>query len=361
MAIEISIQPVGQHIADEPFSALVHKNEVSLGSSELADVMLFGSKIAPIHAQVALDADGLLVVDMGSEHGTHLGSAQLEPFSRTNIDSSMPVVIGNYSVTAKWIESSNPLAQEESEDPTPSIEDTGYLVFDAVSLCDIRGTVTQAGVGIAGIRIDGGELGVAITDTAGEFVFHDIPEGSKYSLKASAEGVFFKPAVAEGRVVHSKVIEFEAIRLGALLGVVTHHGKALTGVRVDGGELGVCVTSMHGEFFFVQKPGKEQYRIRFSKPGYRFDPSYVEGAFDGRCLQLSVHAQKVRKIRGRVLHKGAPMAGVEINAGPLGSTITDSEGFYCFNDVPDGMKYRLVANKANFNFTPRISRVSVRD
>lgn len=41
------------------------------------------------------------------------------------------------------------------------------------------------------------------------------------------------------------------------------------------------------------------------------------------------------------MHRGKPLAGIKIDGGTLGETVTNSKGEYQFTDVPEGTKYSI--------------------
>jgi len=53
-------------------------------------------------------------------------------------------------------------------------------------------------------------------------------------------------------------------------------------------------------------------------------------------------------VRGSVIRNGKPLEGVEIDAGPLGTAVTDKDGIYVFKDVPEGTEINLSAKKDGF-------------
>ena len=68
---------------------------------------------------------------------------------------------------------------------------------------------------------------------------------------------------------------------------------------------------------------------------------------------LDFIANKLLTISGKVMHKGKPLQGVEIDAGELGTVLTDVHGFYMFDNAKDGIEYTIKAKKGKFSFGTR--------
>ncbi len=129
-----------------------------------------------------------------------------------------------------------------------------------------------------------------------------------------------------------------------------HKIQAMPGVTVSAGSIGSTTTSADGSFKFNDIEEDSKYEIAASKAKFTFDKPSVGGILNSNVDNLVFNANQLLSISGRVMHKGQPMEGVEIDAGPLGKTITDAEGYYCFTDVPDGTEYSLTAKKGKFVF-----------
>lgn len=75
---------------------------------------------------------------------------------------------------------------------------SGTLIDEDVScetearrLFAISGKITHKGQPLAGVTVDGGKLGVIVTDETGAYRFENVPEGEEYTLKASKDGFTF--------------------------------------------------------------------------------------------------------------------------------------------------------------------------
>jgi hypothetical protein len=69
-------------------------------------------------------------------------------------------------------------------------------------VADIPGAVKDDATGfpLQGVTIDGGTLGVTITNAKGEFIFKNIPVNTGFAIIARADGYTFFPCPAIGTV-----------------------------------------------------------------------------------------------------------------------------------------------------------------
>lgn len=199
-------------------------------------------------------------------------------------------------------------------------------------------------------KVDGAGLGKVSTDKDGSFIFKDIPEGSDYKITLSKPGYRFDPPVTQGSLEDDLSLEINAIELTAVGGKIIHNDNPLEGVQVDGGKLGKTESGKDGTFRFREVDCGVKYSLSFSKPQFEFEPSSIEGVAGEEDQDIEVKAIKLVEVKGRVVHKGTPLEGVEIDAGPLGKTKTDKDGRYKFENVREDIEFSITARKAKYNF-----------
>jgi pSer/pThr/pTyr-binding forkhead associated (FHA) protein len=66
------------------------------------------------------------------------------------------------------------------------------LSVTATQLFSISGVITHQGVPLAGVEVNGGELGTVYTKEDGSYIFENVPEGKEYQLSLRKEGYLFK-------------------------------------------------------------------------------------------------------------------------------------------------------------------------
>ena len=159
-------------------------------------------------------------------------------------------------------------------------------------------------------------------------------------------------AVISGEAVEDEVheVHFDAIQLFCLRGRVTHEGRGLSGVEVDGGPLGVRRTGTDGRFSFEDVEENTEYRLCLRKRDYVFPHEFLSGSVT-QDLELEITAQRLFSLSGRVMVNGVGVSEVTVEGGPLGTCFTDEEGYFCFTGVVEGSPYRLKAVKEGFKFS----------
>lgn len=222
------------------------------------------------------------------------------------------------------------------------------LDFDAVALFDVSGTITHRGEALEGVTIEAGSLGNTRTDSRGQFRFENIEEGTSYQITASKEGYAFSTESSSGTVGADISVPFVATRLFAIRGLVTHKGKPLAGASIDGGDLGFRTTGGDGSFSYEGVEEFTKFRVSVSKESFIFSADVDSGEVNGADTSLHFTARQLFTISGQVTNRGVPLAGVEVDGGPLGKTTTGADGYYRFENVPEGEEYKVTASKERF-------------
>jgi pSer/pThr/pTyr-binding forkhead associated (FHA) protein len=149
---------------------------------------------------------------------------------------------------------------------------SGELNLTAVQLFRLSGKVTHNGRPLEGVRIEAGALGSAETDPDGMFRFLNVKEGTEYNLSASKGDFRISGLDSKGVVARDTDVAFSAIQLFTIRGKVTHNGKALVGVEVDGGPLGRTITGPDGAYVFKDVPEGTDFTLRVAKDGFLLQP-----------------------------------------------------------------------------------------
>ncbi len=200
----------------------------------------------------------------------------------------------------------------------------------------IGGTVTVAGLGVAGILVTLGPAQETYTDAAGSYAFANVPPGD-YTVTPLYAGHLFEPATRVVTVPPAATgIDFDGAPAVAVDGHVREpDGAPIAGVDVLVNGEWAATTDPDGSFALRTLPGLLTFAP--AKTGYVFRPPQTTVPLDaGESFTLDFQGCS-RVIRGRVLAEGgAPVASVQVSAGVAGSTETDTQGEYEFYDVPAG-------------------------
>jgi hypothetical protein len=231
--------------------------------------------------------------------------------------------------------------------------DISDLDFEAAELFSVSGVVKHKGKGLSGVTISAGEVGETTTGVDGKFSFEYIVEETPYEFEAAKNGFVFNFSKRSGTLSSDLEVTVEATKLMSISGRVRHHGEPMSGVNINAGPIGSTTTDSDGTFSFSDIAEDTKYEITASKTKFVFETPTISGVLDREIDDLAFNAIQLLSISGRVMHKGNPMEGVEIDGGPLGKTVTDAQGYYCFTDVPDGTEYSLTARKGKYVFGTR--------
>lgn len=143
--------------------------------------------------------------------------------------------------------------------------------FSAIRLFPVKGRVLLKGQGLADVELTC-SFGTSKTDIDGNFLFADIEEDTPFEIRPQKEGFIFRPELLAGQSTEQLELNFTAVPLITVQGVIMYHGQALDGVEIDGGPLGKTVSGADGSYCFHNVPEGTEYSITPSKPGYRFAP-----------------------------------------------------------------------------------------
>ncbi|NLF24255.1 MAG: FHA domain-containing protein [Deltaproteobacteria bacterium] len=221
--------------------------------------------------------------------------------------------------------------------------------FDAVMLFSLGGVVTHHGRPLEGVEVDGGVFGSQQTGPDGRFCFDDIEESTPYELRVSKTDHVFKAENLKGVVQQDIHLQVEAQRLFSLSGRVVVNGDGLAGVKIEAGELGTSHTDENGYYCFAGVVEGSPYSLKAVKKDYIFECDDADGDVHENTI-VNISAIRVFTISGVIKHHGVPLAGVEVDGGLIGRTVTDENGRYEFRNVPDGTKYRLTVRKEGYKF-----------
>ncbi len=151
------------------------------------------------------------------------------------------------------------------------LNDIQEMDFDALRLLTISGQVTHHSEAMAGIEIEGGELGVIHTDQNGRFCFDNVIEGTHYQINVKHDGYLLSgKGILSGILGHDIIADLKATRLTRVTGRLTHAGKPLSGIQLDAGEFGTCTSDSEGNYSFEDIPEGAKLAISASRSGYCF-------------------------------------------------------------------------------------------
>ena len=327
MPIRVTVEGLSSESNVQSAINSYEKDEIVLGRLPSSDLVLDQPDIDSRHAKIRIDRQAesetpkFFITDLGSARGTKVGDIKLEAFREIELPPNQPIVVGKYSLKL----------DEDGE----QIIDLGQKGTELKDFSSVISSDTEATL----LR----DIAPQAEQKEGQQKAELKPEGPKATAKSSS-----KEAV-KGKLDYGNVIDFdfEASKLIALRGQVTHRGAPLEGVEIDGGVLGSLKSDSEGMFRFPEFPEETTYRVAPKKDGFIFESEILDGKLND-VSSLVFKARKLFTINGTVKYRGQPFSEVEIDCGEFGKTRTDKNGVYCIPNVPENSEFTITAKKDGY-------------
>jgi alpha-tubulin suppressor-like RCC1 family protein len=202
------------------------------------------------------------------------------------------------------------------------------------------------------------------TNVSGSYGFSNVPLGS-YIVTPVQSGCTFAPtSITISPAMNTALFKARFSISGR---VTTATGDGLADVSLslrepDGrpvaGVISPAKTDGTGAYRFSNVPSGV-YSINPSRSGYIFDSAVVGFDIATAPFTLNFQASPVFRISGRITDSsGIAMAGVQVALDRLGSTSTNSAGYYVFDEVLNG-QYNVTPQKVGKSFNPASRSVTV--
>ena len=231
---------------------------------------------------------------------------------------------------------------------TAAGDDVVTIDFEALELFSVRGEVQHRGQPLSGIRIhcNGAEQ---TTSDSGTFEFAELEEGTEYELRAENDDYLFEASEPRGSLTSDVHCVFTAKKLFTVSGLAMHRDNPLPGVRIKDRDGNERLTDESGRVEFGRICEGSPYELSAEHNDYIFESEHTAGMIDNEHVAISFRARKLITITGRVMHKGAPLAEVQVDGGVLGQTTTGEDGVYRFERVPEGTDFKITLHKPGYS------------
>lgn len=274
---------------------------------------------------------------------------------------------------------------------TLTAEKSGYQGGSAVSGAIEYGEIVRVDLRVTGGAIEGtvkdqdgnpvegAEVSINIgevkftttTDSEGNYVLNDLPEGRDYTMTASKDG-YESASLSDADVTIGQTTSgmdmVITMNSGSISGQVTDDdGNPVQGAAVsvvDGSRTRTAVTDAEGKYTIVNVTAGSGYTVTASKPEY----------LDGIATGVGVTSgEMTENVNITILHNVGSISGIVTNSSgePAGgatvtavsgdssySVITDASGEFAFEKVLAGKTYTLTASRGGYH-NGRIEGVSV--
>lgn len=364
MSIKLTVMSLDFDAAEPPRTFEFEKPEVRIGRSNLNDVVLQRDEVSGQHAALRIvesDSERLLsIIDLGSSNGTAIESTPLQPNQEYALQSDDRVIIGTYIIKAELNQSANEAA--ESVDAIREFGNASHSEFqsnqrDSGSWMS-PGEHSQS---YHSQEADEGDLQETREIRPEEFrppfpsesrsEYNRPEEPLAYSAPEAPLSQQVAPPSPSTPPTRTNIVEvnFEAIPLLPITGLISHHGKPLSNVLViiNGSER--AQTDSEGRFLLEGFADGAPYSLDVQCEGFIFPDAPMEGVVNPENT-VALEAVQLITVTGKVIQNGQGIAGVEIDGGPIGRAVTDHTGTYSFENVREDEQYSLTAVKDGYTF-----------
>ncbi len=392
MAIKLTVMPLDMDPSSKPVIKIFNKEELTLGRLPSNDVVLNRPEVSGIHARLRIEHDEfgevskLYITDLGSSNGTLVEKSPLKARVEVQMMPNERIFIGSYVI--------KPTTQmgEVEHDSKTTIEAPSKAKVDDAQFAN----KTQAFDHVRFEAIGSGEaeefnseqekekekISVNSSPNSPKNAFSSIMFGSEFEEEEKSEkdssvlrSMYTSPVGENkfrepekrlspfGRVDLDEEDEELAVRPSVEKTVEARPTWAQ--VKEDFLESNDEATT------YSHKPDRAEpmsngvmtspisvipevnVKESSSTSGNHVERFSIRvTASDESAEVLKVQAKAFTNIKGKVLHKGAPLAGVSIKSTSFGHTTTDASGCYEFNRVLEGTSYNLSFSKDKFLIEP---------
>lgn len=316
MAIELKLMVYSDDQAGVSKILRFDRDELIIGRADVCDVTLDLPEVSSRHAKLYLRRDKssgdvhFFIKDLGSSNGTIVEGVSLQSYVARKLEQGDRVQVGRFVLEPSYLEVFEPLAEEAA--PSPEVLAVESPVVDSEEV--VEGSESEQ-------------------------------DGAGHSLIVERETRFQTEVSVEDQDVLD--FNFDAVQLFRLSGRVTHHAEPLSGVSIDAGPLGVVQTDAKGEFEFLKVPEGSEYLLEIFRKQYQFTTKDVAGVVR-QDKSIEISATRLFRLKGKVLHRGRPVEGVTVDGGRLGEVVTERNGVFEYNGVPEGTSYSLSVSKDGY-------------
>ncbi|MCB0359730.1 MAG: FHA domain-containing protein [Bdellovibrionales bacterium] len=360
MSIQLTVMSLDFETNVAPSTSTYEKKEIYLGREGDNDVVLDLPEVSGKHAKLTAKRDDesgepvLYITDLGSSNGTLVENNYIESRHETKLAPHQRIKIGRFLIKPflnkdnfeKLIDIKLNIDEPKEVSDAPA-EVASAPVEEAPESASLNGHAEQSERDEPVVTKTSNGAAVPNEPTSDTPLKDSVQSVAPLSTDLEADLEFDQASA----LIDSDIQDFDfvALQLCALRGRVTHHGRPLEGVIVDGGKLGRVTTGTDGSFAFTDVPESTRFVLTCSKRSFRFSQEGLTGVLD-ETTDLVIEATKLHTVRGRIIHRSSPLAGVTVDAGPFGRAVSGNDGTYEIQNVPEGTTLQLTASKDGFIF-----------
>lgn len=234
-------------------------------------------------------------------------------------------------------------------------DSVGSLVHSYKAMHAVSGTTMFEGKPASSVFLKFGQLKMQ-SKLDGKFTFmvsHMTPPTSIEVTDMRFKGSQALPLITSN--VSGVVVNMER-RTFPVSGKITMLGAPLSGIAIDGGELGVVFSDIDGNFNFPSAAHGTKAVLTPKQSGLAFTPPSSTFTVTGPEKNMNFDASLADSYVFSATFKfdGRPLAGVSLEVAPFGSAVSDGAGQTVIAEVPYGVPYNALPRKGAFTFNPPV-------
>ena len=301
MPIELKIVSLHFDAFESPTTSVFEQERLTIGSAQDNDIVLDRPEVSPHHAVLSVkkasesSPEVLFITDLGSTQGTIVENSSLKPRTEVSLKSNDRIIIGTYLIKPNVVEVPEVKEESSQEERVISLRRVEDLVIDD----DINTRET---------------VSLSFSQTPERIVPKRVANGY-VNGSASSMSQPTAPSVSQQELVVLKTPQTEKVE----------------------------------SISFTSPTSKQKIDVKSVESVA--SAGAIEVVVDGSSLNnVDFVATELFDIRGIVTHRDAPLAGVAIDGGALGTVVTAEDGTFCIADVPENCLYSLTPSKEQFSF-----------
>lgn len=221
--------------------------------------------------------------------------------------------------------------------------------FTAIPLLAVSGQVTVNGTnGLPNVRIVSGSLSTTTTNN-GTYELVGVSSNATINIRPELDGFYFVPSSTNIIAASNRVVNFAAVPLLAISGIVDSNGVGLANVRVSAGTVSTLTTST-GYYRLTGFPTNVPVTVRAELTGFSFRPPSTNVLVTSDTT-INFTADATVVLGGRITSDGVGLRNVSVTVGSV-TVPTDDNGIYVASNVARNVELTVRPQAFGYSFSP---------
>ncbi len=246
--------------------------------------------------------------------------------------------------------------------PTATYNAANYwvdVIYTPTATYSITGTITGSGAAGATVNLAGSATATTVSDSAGNFSFAGLTNGTYTINVAASPGFTYSPATRSVTIQngHALGTSFSSQVSYSISGAISGPGGSGATVSLTGPQTATITANSSGVYSFVGL-ANGTYTVTPSKTGYIFTPPNQSVTISSANTTASFSSAATYMISGTISGAGGANATVQLTGASTATATANGSGVYSFTGVANGT-YTVTPTKTGYIFTPANRSVTV--